>query len=107
MSNVNISHQQAMAANNSFAKRCCASVKGHHLPDGGMVANFNGGLLTSKFEVLGNSGNHRSRENANAVSNPGTIKDGNVRSNPRIISNHYIGSHVSKWLNGDVFADAS
>jgi hypothetical protein len=111
MGNMTVSHDEAVVANLSGPFILAATVDGYKLTDGGIVADLYGSIFSFVFQVLGNSGNHSSRENAAVVSYTGTFHDGYIAADPGAFAdfyvlmdhaervNLYIGGQFSVWVD--------
>ena len=81
MGDVRISHNKAIAANNSLALRRGAPVYGHAFTNGCVVANDSQRVFSHKFKILRNRTNNSARVNRAVLANPCTLHDCNVAGN--------------------------
>ena len=73
-----ISHDQAIFADYGLFAVFCTPVDGHKLTDGSIIANIYIGIFPLELQILRNSRDHSTRENAAVLTNPGAFHDRHI-----------------------------
>lgn len=94
-----IRHDQAVLADHRFFPVGRASVHRYKFPDGGIIANDNGGIFPMKFQILWNGSNDCTREDAAIFANSGAFHNGYVGADPGAITYFDILVNNGKWIN--------
>jgi hypothetical protein len=97
--NMTVSHDEAIVANLGGPFIFAATVDRHKLTYSGIVADLNGGVFAFIFQVLGNTSNYSSRENAAVIADAGALHDGYIAADPGAFSNFYILMDHAEWVN--------
>jgi len=86
MSKMAISHNKAIAADNSFFPVNSTTIDSHKLPYRCIVANDDLGILALELQVLGDSGNNGARKNPAILTDSCPFHDRYIRANPCAIA---------------------
>jgi hypothetical protein len=103
--NMAVGHDETVISYHGLPSVLGSPVDGNKFPDGGIVADFNGGLLSFKFQVLGGSSNNRSWKDPAVFPDPGSIHDGYIAANPGSFSNFHILVDDRKRIDLDIGRD--
>ena len=99
MGDVRISHNKAIAANNSLALRRGAPVYGHAFTNGCVVANDSQRVFSHEFKILRNRTNNSARVNRAVLANPCTLHDCNVAGNACSRSDFHVSVNCHKRVD--------
>ena len=105
MGDVRISHNKAIAANNSLALRRGAPVYGHAFTNGCVVANDSQRVFSHKFKILRNRTNNSARENRTVLTNSCTLHNCNVAGNASSRSDFHVSVNCHKRVNDHAWVD--
>src|SRR5690606_11925623 len=94
-------------ADDGFPTVLCAAVYGDAFADGGIVADFSGGVFSVKFQVLRNSGNNRARKYTTVLADTCPIHNGNVCTDPGTFFNDDNFMDGNNWLNKHIAGNFS
>lgn len=98
-------HKQVVAAYNSASLGSSTAVDGDILADCIVVAHFGGGFFTTELEVLGDSANDGTREDAVAITDTASGEHGDAVHKGVIVADNYIGIDVAERTDLAVFTD--
>ncbi len=105
VSEVDISHQQAVGAHGGLLAIRSATVDGHALADGGAITYFSGGVFTGELEVLRDRTDDGTGEDPALFADARAVHQHGVGSDPTAVTDHHIAVHTRKGFHGDVLAE--
>src|ERR1022692_420084 len=90
MSQMAISHDQAIFPNLRFATVFSATVDSNKLTNGCLIANLNQRVFTFKFQILRNGSDHSTWKYAAVFPYPGSFHNCHIAADPCAIANFHI-----------------
>ena len=90
MRHVAVSHDRAVIAHLGRPAVFTTPVDGHKLADRGVVADLHGGILAFVFEILRNTGDHRTGEDPAVFADAGAFHDRHITADPGAFADLHI-----------------
>ena len=105
VSDVDIGHQQVVAAHHRLAARRRSAGDGHALADVVVIADLGGRILSLELQILRQAGDRGSRMDLAPLADARTVIDNGPGADPAVVADDDVARHVSKRLYGHVPAD--